>query len=767
MRNTKRPVPEGRYKTRIAVLIASLVLFDAAVLGVAMNRSMHKKTEVAETPIVLAPSATPVPRETTVPTATPEPITVYESKLNIRYDRTEYEASEPDEGFASEWVPSFEESAYVDTSNTYETIVANVSATGSSITSATVSRWGIPLESGNTYHIFLNASSSVPRTIQMRAFNGDSGAGFGTSSLSLGTDLQYFEWSFSVPAGAGGYNGALSFDLGNNGITDAHTVTIHALRIIGQDDNEAVRVNQLGYFTTEQKRCTFIYSCGDLFDVVNAETNEIEYSGAIVHRTEDMYTGEIDYYGDFTNLQVPGTYFIRAQSGLISQPFVIGGDPYTVLQSSAIKMLSYQRCGADTTGWAGDLGHTYCHAREGNFYLTDMFVDVTGGWHDAGDFGRYVSTGTKAVNDLMLAYLTAPEEFTDDIGGPDSGNGTPDILDEARYEMEWLLKMQMEDGSVFCKATSAGFPDNFTAPEADTLPLLLFAPDTVSTADAEGSYAIAAMAFQEEDSEFAARCLEAARRADKYLAGHRDYNLTVNPPDVTAGQYLDDADSDARFTAKMALYAATGETGFLDDAKEMFEEDSSIVNSVSWKNNGVFGAYLFLTSPNGETDEPEFYQKVLEKMEDVADSLCSIADGSAYGLANTLYEWGSNTYAANAGIVLAMAYDVTGNQKYEQTAIEQLNYLLGKNSLDYCFVSGFGTKSPKSQHNRLTISKKAVMEGALSGGPDASREDDITEAMSWDTPPAKMYVDDYRSYSTNEVAVYYNSSLIYLIAAIE
>ena len=181
----------------------------------------------------------------------------------------------------------------------------------------------------------------------------------------------------------------------------------------------------------------------------------------------------------------------------------------------------------------------------------------------------------------------------------------------------------------------------------------------------------------------------------------------------------------------------------------------------------MFGAYLFLTSPNGETDEPEFYQKVLEKMEDVADSLCSIADGSAYGLANTLYEWGSNTYAANAGIVLAMAYDVTGNQKYEQTAIEQLNYLLGKNSLDYCFVSGFGTKSPKSQHNRLTISKKAVMEGALSGGPDASREDDITEAMSWDTPPAKMYVDDYRSYSTNEVAVYYNSSLIYLIAAIE
>ena len=777
MKKNMKSVLQKTYGLKVAGMIAALLVFDAAVLGTGIFRASGRTREtdtaavIEPTPLTTAePEQTPVPETTPLPTPepTPEPITVYTSLLNLPHDRTGYKAEDPDAGYVSEWVPAYEEPAYLETANTFETIVANVSATGNSVTSATVSRRGIPLESGKTYHLFLNASSSVPRKIQVRAYNGDTGTGFGTTTLSLTQDLQYFEWNFKVPAGAGGYNGVVSFDLGNNGITDSHTVTVHALRIIGQDDNEAVRVNQLGYLTTEQKRCTFIYSCGDLFDVVNAETNAIAYSGAIVHRTEDPYTGETDYYGDFSNLQVPGTYFIRSQSGLISQQFVINGDPYSALQSSAIRMLSYQRCGSELGEWAGAAAHAGCHTADANFYLTDMWVNVTGGWHDAGDFGRYVSTGTKAVNDLMLAYLTAPDEFTDEIGGPDSGNGIPDILDEARYEMEWLLKMQMEDGSVFCKVTSSGFPDDFTSPEADGLQQLLFAPDTVSTADAEGSYALAAMTFRETDSAFAERCLEAARKADKYLAGHPDYKLTMNPPGVTAGQYLDDSDRDARFTAKMAIYAATGETGFLDDAKAIYEEDAAaVINSVSWKNNGIFGVYLFLTSPNGKTDNPEFYQTMLKELKNIAEHLCGMADSSAYNVANTLYEWGSNSYVANYGIVLAMAYDMTGDQKYEQTAIEQLNYILGKNCMDYCFVSGFGTRSPKNQHNRLSISKKTMIEGALSGGPDASREDDIMEAMAWETPPAKMYVDDYRSYSTNEVAVYYNSSLVYLIAAIE
>ncbi len=757
------------YNIRIGVLLSFLLVFDAVVLGIGVHRTTADRagTEEVLTP-VRSPEATAVSSTTpdSTPEPTPEPIPIYKSMIGIKYDRAEYKAENPDEGFASEWGASYEEPAYLETNNDCETIVANISSTGSAVTSASVSRWGIPFESGKSYTVFLNISSTLNRTIRMRAWNGDSGTEYGSTGLSAGPDMQYYEWSFTVPEGTGTYNGVFTFDLGNNGITDPHTVTIYGFRIIGQDDNEAVRVNQLGYYTTEQKRCTFIYSCGDLFDVVNAETNKIAYTGAIVHRTEDSYTGETNYYGDFTNLQVPGTYFIRSQNGLVSQKFVINGDPYAELSGAALRMLSYQRCGLDLGEWAGALSHPACHLREATLYYTDTNSYTIGGWHDAGDFGRYVCTGTKAVNDLMLAYMTAPDEFNDDNHGPDSGNGIPDVMDEARFEMDWLLRMHEDDGGVFNKVTSEGFPDDFMAPEDDTLPLFLFAADTVSTADACGSFAIAAMAFKDIDAEFAQNCLDAALKADKYLRVNPDYRLTTNPTGVTAGQYLDDSDTDARFTAKMALYAATGETGYLEQAKEIYEADNTAINSVSWKNNGMFGAYLFLTSENGETDDPDFYATVLKVLTDTADHLCNQTGGSAYGIANTLYEWGSNSYVANDGIILAMAYDMTGDQKYEQTALEQLNYLLGKNSLDYCFVAGFGSKSPQHQHNRLTLSKDAVMEGAMSGGPDASREDNITQAMAADTPAAKMYVDDYRSYSTNEVAVYYNSALLYLLTAL-
>ena len=769
----KKPKVKNGYTVKVAALLVFLLIFDIAVLGIGIHRTASKhQNETAGTAAVITPIPTSAPTKMPdesaepTPTPTPEPIPVYESMLNISHDRTEYEAADPDEGFVSEWGVSFNEPAYLETNNTYETINASISHTGSALSDASVSRWGIPMESGKTYSVFINASSSLPRTIRMRAYNGSTGVEYGATNLPLTSDLQYFEWSFSVPAGAGGYDGVFSFDLGNNGISEAHNVTIHAFRIIGNDDNAAVRTNQLGYYTTEQKRCTFIYSCGDLFDVVNAETNAIAYSGAIVHRTEDSYTGETNYYGDFTNLRVPGTYFIRSQNGLVSLPFTIGSDPYAALAKSALRMLSYQRCGLDLGDWAGALAHPACHLKEANLYYTDVLAWTIGGWHDAGDFGRYVSTGAKAVNDLLLAYMTAPDEFDDNIEGPDSGNGIPDILDEARFELEWLLRMQEEDGGLFNKVTSSGFPDDFTAPESDALPLYLFAADTVSTADAEGSFALAAMAFKEIDPAFAQTCLEAAEKADHYLRVNPDYRLTTNPMGVSAGQYLDDADNDARFTAKMALYAATEDTSYLQEAKEIYEADGNAVNSVTWKNNGMFGAYIFLTSDNGETDDPEFYQVIMKTLLNHADHLIELSKGSAYGISNTLYEWGSNSYVANEGIILAMAYDITGEQIYEQTAIEQLNYLLGKNSLGYCFVSGFGNKSPSHQHNRLTLSKHASMEGAMSGGPDASREDDITEAMAADTPAAKMYVDDYRSYSTNEVAVYYNSALLYLLTAI-
>ena len=757
--------PNSRYGWNVAVMIVVLLLFDIVVLAV----GLHRTRGVAE-PVEPEPSNEPIVITEPEPIVPEEPVVIEIPEVNpilsLNYHREPYEAEDPSEGFVSEWYVTYEAPAYAEAQNTYETIQASILTPGSSANAVQISRWGIPLESGKTYTVFFNLSSSVNGTVGLKAYNGDTGVEYSSSQFPATQEPSYYEYSFSVPAGKGGYNGVLAFQAGTLGVAEGSTVTIHALRLVGQDDNAAVRTNQVGYYAEQQKRCTFIYSCGDLFDVVNAETGAIAYSGAIVHRMEDNAVNETDYYGDFTNLRVPGTYFIRSQNGLVSHTFTIEADPYEDLRNKALLMLSYQRCGSELGEWAGQLSHAECHTSQATLFLTDVVKDVHGGWHDAGDFGRYVSTGAKAVNDLLLAYLSAPELFSDAIEGPDSGNGIPDILDEARYELEWMMRMQEEDGGLFCKVTSQSFPSDTTSPEADNLPLYLLASDTVSTADAAGSFAIAYLAFQEVDPGFAETCLACAEKAERYLHSKKNYVLTVNPMDFSTGQYLDDGDRDGRFTAYLALYAATGETRYLDEAKGIYEDEPSCVNFVSWNNNGMYGVYLFLTNAEAKDTDPEFYEAMEDALKASADHLVSASEGSGYENANAIYEWGSNAYTANDGIVLSMAYHVFGKQIYQQTAVEQINYLLGRNSLDLCFVSGFGNRSPKHQHNRLASAKGTSIPGALSGGPDASREDDVTEVMDWNTPPARMYADEYGSYSTNEIAIYYNSALLYLLASV-
>lgn len=755
---------QGKLSVSVRGLIIALLLVDIVTMTVLIMRSRE------ETRDVLVPTAAPTAvaalptEEPAEETPEPEPVEPHAALINLKYQREVYTAENLNDGFASEWVITGDGSAYAETANTYDTATVQVYTTGNAITSVGLTLDGIPFQSGHNYTVFLNVSSSVPRTIAVNAYNGDTGVSFGSKNLSVTPEMTYYEFPFTVNATT--YSGGLTIEFGNNGISDAHTITVQGVRIAGADDNAAVRTNQIGYFASAQKRCTFIYSCGDLFDVVNKETGNIAYTGAIVGRMENGDTGETDYYGDFTNFREPGTYFIRSQTGVISHEFTISADPFDDLRDAALRMLSFQRCGMELTDWAGDLAHPACHMGQSNFYLTDVMKDTTGGWHDAGDYGRYTQTGTKAVNDLLLSYMTAPELFDDENNGPESGNGVPDILDEARYELEWILKMQDDGGAFFCKAVSQSFPDDFIAPEDDTAQTLLLAPDTVSTADAVGSLAMAYMAFQEIDHDFAEKCLEAAKAGEHYLATHKDYSFTFNPMGISAGQYLDARDTDGRFTAYMALYAATGEQGYLDSAKGLYEDDSTVANGFTWKDNGMYGAYLFLASSSGKKDDPEFYSTMLAALAQAADNLVNFANGNSYHLCHGLFAWGSNSDTANYGLTLSLAYQFTGKQIYYQTAVEQMNYLLGKNSLDLCFVSGFGFESPHSQHNRLALSKHASEIGFLSGGPDASREDNITQALPADTPNAKVYADDYRSYSTNEIAIYYNSALLYLLTSL-
>ncbi len=757
-------MPKKNLSLNVRKLILALIIIDVIIAVVVLIRHDSRPAAPLET-------ASAVPSETAAAIATPSSSAAsssYEALISPAYAGSSSKLSEPDNttGFSSGWTVQTTD-ASVSSSLTFDTDAITISSPGTSFADTFLYRDGIPLEQGADYTLYFNISSTVNRRATVAVEDLSSGQVLFTQDLVLTGDRTYQELSFHQSS-ATTFNARIAFQIGNDGSSEVqgmHTITIDGIRLISSVRTEAIRVNQAGYPASEEKRCTFIYDAGDLFDVVNAETNEIVYSGAIVNQKQNDSTGEVNGWGDFSSVREPGTYYIRSQIGIVSPIFSISQDPYADLSAALLHLLSLQRCGMDTSGsWAGDLAHAICHMDQATLLYTDQTVDVSGGWHDAGDYGRYTKTGAKAASDLLLSWMLNPDLFHDASGSPESGNGIPDILDEARYELDWLLKMQDSSGGVYARVVSESYPGDTVRPEDDHLPLILMPAETTSTADAGAAYALASIAFRQIDPDYAAKCQSAAEKAFRYLEQNPETTITTNPEGYTAGLYLDSSDHDARFFLDIALWKATGNRSYLEAASAQYAADSACAQGASWKDNGAYGAFLFLASPEAETADAALYQNLLSSLTAQAERLSGISSDNGYNTALNEYSWGSNSLAAGDGTILAMAWSVTGNQKYRNAAMEQISYLLGRNSLNLCFVSTFGISSPAHLHSRLASSSGTILPGALAGGPDSSREDDVTQALSPDLPAAKVYADEYGAYSVNEAAIYYNSAFLFLLS---
>ncbi len=736
----------------IGLLTAVIVLCTWLILD---KRVISKKDDSTVN------NTTPSSEVSASPLASSEPI------ISNSAQRTAYAPITVDNatGFTTGWSGTATDGVVYGTDE-YDSKTLTIPSGGTTVSSITVYRAGVPYNQGTSYTLNFNAYSDPARNIQVSLINADDGKVYASQTFSLGTASATYSLSFDM-TDATVWNGEILFSLGSDGSassTNYNTVYLSGIRMIPSSETTAVRVNQVGYLSTDEKRCTFSYDAGDVFDVIDTATNQVVYSGAIVHRSLVTATGETESYGDFSNVTTPGTYVIRSQIGVSSHSFTISDTPYASLNDSLIKMLSLQRCGEDLdASWAGAMAHLQCHTDQATIYGTDIKIDVTGGWHDAGDYGRYVKTGTKAVNDLLFAYMINPNSYSDSIGGPDSGNGTSDILDEAKYELDWMLKMQADDGGVYNKVLTTNVAETIT-PDKDNQSLVVLDEETTATADFAGSMALASIAYQNVDPEFASSCLSASKKAYEYLAVHPDVVDVKNPSDINGGEYREETDTDGRFTAAMALWKATGDTSYLTDAKTLFNADNTCADGVSWSTNGAYGKYLFLMSADAESADADLYSALKDSLKAEADAILGVVQGNGYNSSLFSYNWGSNCAIAENGVILAMQYDISNDQVYRQAAVEQVSYILGKNSLDTCFVSGFGTVSPKNVHSRVALANSTEFDGALVGGPDASREDTVTASIDASVPDAKVYSDQWNSYSTNEATIYYNSALIHLLA---
>lgn len=553
---------------------------------------------------------------------------------------------------------------------------------------------------------------------------------------------------------------SLPKDEGSMSIT---TVKIQDFKISRAVPKLTVSVNQVGYLPESQKIAVFNEYAGDYFEVIKSDSKEVVYRGNLYNAAYLEETGEVNLFGDFSSVKEEGMYLIRSQFGNESYSFEIKKDAYDSLLIDTLKMITLQRCGEDLLEeYSHGFDHLSCHKALAIIYST-MYqeeptrIDVSGGWHDAGDYGRYVPTATKTINDLLFAYYMYPDLFTDQFNSQDSGNDVPDILDEALIGLTWLEKMQIDWGPVYNAVVTPNFPGDI-APEEDHQPLYVLPEENSATAATAASFAMASIVLRESDPSRADFYLEAAKKSYEYAILVKGSGDTRNPEEIIAGDYRNNSDLDEIYYAASALYVATHDEKYLSEIEAYLTGNDSSLAVFNYDNVTGYGSYLLLQDEDFKEKRPDLYQQIYDNFFGHVSIVLNTGETSPMRTAIFSYIWGGNTHVANDGILLLMAYELTGNNRYYDAAQEQLSYLLGKNRLQQSFVVGYGSKFPVNPHHRPSRSYNSLLIGALVGGPDGSAEGN--------QPVALKYYDQYSSYNTNEVAIYFNSALLFLVAGI-
>lgn len=519
----------------------------------------------------------------------------------------------------------------------------------------------------------------------------------------------------------------------------------------------SIFINQIGYLPQDIKKVFVAENtakAGDTFEVCNAKSAAVIYSGQLKNSLADggvdAAAGELVFSGDFSSVNQPGEYLVRV-NGNESFKFKIAQDVYNNLYYSLLKYFNLSRC-----------GQGICHTDVAEVYGTGEKKNVQGGWHDAGDYGRYVVAGTKTVMDLLLAYDAAGAKFKDF-----------DILAEVRFELEWLLQLQREDGGVYHKISCYHFC-GFINPEDEKDALVLAPVSTAATADFAGCLAYSAAYFEASDSKFAEKLIGAARKAQVYLDSHED-QLYINPPEITTGGYGDRTVIDERYFALCGLWAATGEKEYLEKAAKTRAEgkaripdpanpwDKGWMEAFGWGLVSGYGTEILLKNEKLIEDKA-LVEEIKTGIINQAEGILERAAASAFNYDSKWIGWGSNGAICDIAHILIIAFRLTGKAEYFNTARAQINYVLGCNPVNYCYVTGAGTKSPVNPHHRPSGASGKVMAGMLVGGPSAGLQDEYAKKNLAGLPPLKCYADAMPSYSTNEVAIYWNSALVYLMA---
>ena len=544
----------------------------------------------------------------------------------------------------------------------------------------------------------------------------------------------------------------------------------------------AIKLDQVGYLADAPK-VALVESPANTpaktFDIRRSSDGKVAFHGALSPAATDPLSGDTVQAADFSQLSQAGTYYVEVPGVGKSWTFAVGANVFERAWYLAMRGFYGQRCGTAVNLGSEFPGYSHpaCHLH-GEFHHSSGARgprDNIGGWHDAGDYGRYMVNSGIATGTLLWAWeIYSPQLKPIQLKIPETGNGTPDILNEIRWNLEWVLKMQDSDGGAWHKQTSTHFP-GFIAPEKDTLPSEVIgtgsAPykSTCATADLAAVAAIAARVYKPFDAAFATRSLDAARRAWKWTEQYPNVTFR-NPPGNSTGEYGDSNCSDELLWASAELWRTTGEAAYHQFFLSNYVAYLPTLDSPpgeNWSNLAPMALRTYALSRRKDADA-KAQAAIRDRMLTAARAIVSATAANPYhvSLKPKDFVWGSNGVAAQYGMDLMIANAIAPNPAFANAARDDLDYLLGRNTFSLSWVTQVGEHSVLHPHHRPSGSgeQPGPWPGLLSGGPNAGRNDSVLAALPGNLPPEKYYADQTASYASNEIAINWQATLVFLLS---
>lgn len=503
------------------------------------------------------------------------------------------------------------------------------------------------------------------------------------------------------------------------------------------------------------------------------------------------------YIADFSDFGKSGNYYIELkESKISSQIFSIG--PYPAWQEDVVGFIRTQRCGFNP------YTNEFCHQKDGfSFFgkrLDSARIDATGGWHDAGDQLKYLITSSNTTARLLMAYQMKADSFHDkvDARGLEGGNDLPDVLDEAKWGLDWLLKLHPGPDELYHQVADDRDHMGFKLPHEDAADYgwgpNSFRPVYYATGKPQGlskyksqatgianlagrssaTLALGYLVFSQFEAyeEFAQQCLKAAK--ELYSMGKQQEGFQQGNSYKAPYRYEENTWADDMEWAAACLYKISHDEKFLKDARSY----ANIIGNWSWMERDSarhYEMYPFVNMGHyalWQVGDEKDKKQMVKYFDHNLENIKKRADKNPYG-AGHLFIWCSNNLAAAVATQAMLYEEMSGSKKYRQLMQDHIDWLLGLNPWNSSMITEIpeNADTPQDVHMPFWNIFRKPIKGSLVDGPlwsgihdnmlgiEPSEPDEYAHLQ----PNHIKYMDDRSDYSTNEPTLDGSAELLLIL----